>query len=98
LANKSIRLTGEELEALYELSRFALRSPTSIEDPDARPLRSAAKKLRSAALDALCKHCRDRFSRRKNGLCDACNLYVHNHGKLPGGDTFVRREYLTFKI
>lgn len=83
MASKSISFTGDELEALYDLTRFALRSPESVEDPDASALRKAARKLRQAALDSLCNHCHDRFSRRGNGLCDPCDRYDRKHGHLP---------------
>lgn len=91
MANKSISFTGDELEALYELSRYALRSPESVEDPDASALRKAARKLRQAALESLCNHCHDRFSRRSNGLCDPCDRFERKYGVLPTGDTLTAR-------
>jgi hypothetical protein len=91
LASKSIRFTGGELEALYELARYALRSPDSVEDPDASELRRAARKLRQAALDALCSHCKDRFSRRNNGLCDPCHTYQEKYGVLPATELLGKR-------
>ena len=77
-----VDLTLNEVLALHDLAAYALRRAIP-DDPDTLELRKAFKKLKKAGLAARCKHCLERFSRRKDGICDACNTYHHKYGRYP---------------
>ena len=87
-----VDLTLDEVLALHDLAAYAFAfNRKSHEDPDTADLRKAKAKLEKAAKAAQCKHCRERFSRRKDRICDPCNTYRSKYGRLPAHDVVARR-------
>lgn len=70
---KTLTLTNEELEALWELGRYVLHPRRVSDDPATRPLRSLMAKVRRQVNEILCRRCQQRPS-RKLGLCDRCYM------------------------
>ena len=74
---KSLTLTNEEVEALWELVRFVLHPQrvqrSTPDDPDTKALRSLSAKIRKIANEVLCGWCGERPA-TKRGLCSRCYM------------------------
>lgn len=80
-----VRLTNAELVEVHDLLAFVLRRGGN------DTLESAFRKLRKAGLALRCVHCRERMTRRRDKICDACNTYRHANGELPADPVLSRR-------
>ena len=87
----NVNLTKDEVKALYELGRYALRSREAQADPDAQPLVGAMKKLQTAAAKSMCRHCAERMANRRDRICDQCAGYRKKYGILPANRTLRNR-------
>lgn len=83
-----VDLTLAEIESLYNIASYVVAKGHAQDDP---PLTSAALKLKRIGHRKLCKHCRNRFARRKDRICDACNTYRAKFGSLPKSEVLQQR-------
>lgn len=47
--------------------------------------------MRTTTVEQWCTHCDLEQTRRRNGLCGACNAYQHKYGQLPSEHVVARR-------
>ena len=87
----NVNLTKDEVKALYELGRYALRSRDAQADPDAQGLVSAMSKLRRIARTMVCAHCGERLASRKDRICDTCHNHRRKFGRLPNSRALTNR-------
>lgn len=83
-----VELTAAEIVELHDLTVFVLRRGGEQVNP---ALTSAMRKLKKAGVSLRCVHCRERMTRRRDRICDACNVYRHQYGKLPPPVTLSKR-------
>lgn len=95
-AEPTLDLSLEEIQAVDTILYGALQALDQLDEEDRADLelakkvalvRSARRKLASAAPRGLCRHCKDREKRGNSPYCKRCQDYDRKYGKLPTEET-----------